>query len=239
MNGNLARRVTAEGVGTALLVATVVGSGIMAERLANGNAAVALLANTIATGAGLIAFILAFGPISGAHFNPVVTVADAWQGGLRWKDVPPYLLAQLMGAAAGTVLAHIMFDMAAVTPSTHVRAGVGQLVSEAVATFGLLSVIWACARRRPNAAPFAVGAYISAAYWFTASTSFANPAVTFARTLTDSFSGIRPIDAPAFIGAQIVGAAAATMLFRWLLPLHPAIAREVVVPHLEAVKSTQ
>jgi glycerol uptake facilitator-like aquaporin len=238
MNGNLARRVTAEGVGTALLVATVVGSGIMAERLANGNAAVALLANTIATGAGLIAFILAFGPISGAHFNPVVTVADAWQGGLRWKDVPPYLLAQLMGAAAGTVLAHIMFDMAAVTPSTHVRAGVGQLVSEAVATFGLLSVIWACARRRPNAAPFAVGAYISAAYWFTASTSFANPAVTFARTLTDSFSGIRPIDAPAFIGAQIVGAAAATMLFRWLLPLHPAIAREVVVPHLEAVKST-
>jgi glycerol uptake facilitator-like aquaporin len=239
MNGNLARRVTAEGVGTALLVATVVGSGIMAERLASGNAAVALLANTIATGAGLIAFILAFGPISGAHFNPVVTVADAWQGGLRWKDVPPYLLAQLMGAAAGTVLAHIMFDMAAVTPSTHVRAGVGQLVSEAVATFGLLSVIWACARRRPNAAPFAVGAYISAAYWFTASTSFANPAVTFARTLTDSFSGIRPIDAPAFIGAQIVGAAAATMLFRWLLPLHPAIAREVVVPHLEAVKSTQ
>jgi glycerol uptake facilitator-like aquaporin len=229
----------AEAVGTALLLATVVGSGIMAERLAGGNVAIALLANTVATGAGLVALILAFGPLSGAHFNPVVTLADAWQGGLPWREVPGYLGAQFLGAPAGTVLAHIMFGQAAVTASTHVRSGFGQLVSEAVATFGLLAVIWACARRRPTAAPFAVGAYITAAYWFTASTSFANPAVTFARTLTDSFAGIRPADAPAFMAAQVVGAALATALFRWLLPLEPAIAREVVVPHLEAAARTR
>ena len=229
---------TAEAVGTALLVATVVGSGIMAERLAGGNAAIALLANTLATGGGLVAFILAFGPISGAHFNPVVTLADAWQGGLSWRDVPGYLFAQLLGAPTGTIVAHIMFGQPAVTASTHVRSGLGQLVSEAVATFGLLSVIWACARRRPTAAPFAVAAYITAAYWFTASTSFANPAVTFGRTLTDSFSGIRPADAPGFMAAQVIGAALATALFRWLLPLEPTIAREVVVPHLESLKRT-
>jgi glycerol uptake facilitator-like aquaporin len=234
----LARRMVAEAVGTALLLATVVGSGIMAERLAGGNVAIALLANTIATGGGLVAFILAFGPISGAHFNPVVTLADAWQGGLRWSDVPGYLFAQFLGAPAGTVLAHVMFGQPAMTASTHGRSGFGQLVSEAVATFGLLAVIWACARRRPTAAPFAVGAYITAAYWFTASTSFANPAVTFARSLTDSFSGIRPADAPAFMAAQVVGAALATVLFRWLLPIEPALAREVLVPHLEAVKRT-
>ncbi len=239
MTTTLSRRLTAEAVGTALLLATVVGSGIMAGRLAGGNLAIALLANTIATGAGLIALILAFGPISGAHLNPVVTLADAWQGGLRWRDVPGYLLAQFLGAPIGTVLAHVMFGEALVTPSTHARSGSGQLVSEAVATFGLLAVIWACARRRPAAAPFAVGAYITAAYWFTASTSFANPAVTFARTLTDSFAGIRPADAPAFIGAQLVGAASATILFRWLLPIEPAAARNVVAPHLEAIENTR
>jgi glycerol uptake facilitator-like aquaporin len=215
----------------------VVGSGIMGERLAGGNVAIALLANTIATGAGLIALILAFGPISGAHFNPVVTLADAWQGGLAWRDVPGYLVAQFLGATLGVALAHLMFaEPALFTASTHVRAGQSQFLSEVVATFGLLAVIWSCARRRPTAAPFAVGAYITAAYWFTASTSFANPAVTFARAMTNTFAGIRPADAPAFMAAQFIGAGAATALFRWLLPIQPAIAKEVVVPHLGAVK---
>jgi glycerol uptake facilitator-like aquaporin len=233
----LARRSTAEAVGTALLLATVVGSGIMAERLADGDVAIALLANTLATGAGLTALILAFGPVSGAHFNPAVTLMDAWQGGLAWREVPAYLVAQVAGALAGVVLAHAMFDEAALlTASTRVRVGAGQMVSEVVATFGLLAVIWSCARRRPTAAPFAVGAYITAAIWFTASTSFANPAVTIARTLTNTFTGIRPADAPAFIAAQLIGAASATALFRWLLPLRPAIAKEVVVPHLETTK---
>jgi len=236
MSNTLSRRVVSEAIGTALLLATVVGSGIMAERLAGGNVAIALLANTAATGAGLVALILAFGPISGAHFNPVVTLSDAWQRGLPWRDVPAYLLGQFAGGAAGTVLAHLMFGEPMLTASTKARSGSGQVLSELVATFGLLAVIWACARRRPTAAPFAVGAYITAAYWFTASTSFANPAVTVARTLTDTFAGIRPVDAPAFIGAQVVGAFAATALFAWLLPIEPAIARDVVVPHLEARK---
>jgi glycerol uptake facilitator-like aquaporin len=230
------RRLIAEGLGTALLLAVVVGSGIMGQRLAGGNVAIALLANTMATGAGLVALILAFGPISGAHFNPVVTLADAWQGGLPWRQVPGYLVAQFLGAPLGVALAHLMFGEAAFTASTHVRAGAGQFASELVATFGLLSVIWGCARRRPAAAPFAVGAYITSAYWFTASTSFANPAVTVARTMTDTFAGIRPADAPAFVLAQVLGAGAATALFRWLLPTRPAVAREVVVPHLQAVK---
>ena len=233
----LIRRLVAEAVGTGLLLATVVGSGIMGERLAGGNVAVALLANTIATGAGLVALILAFGPVSGAHVNPVVTMADAWQGGLPWRDVPGYLIAQLVGAPLGVALAHAMFaEPALFTASTHVRTGQSQFLSEVVATFGLLSVIWACARRRPTAAPFAVGAYITAAYWFTASTSFANPAVTLARAMTNTFAGIRPVDAPAFIAAQLIGAGAATALFRWLLPIQPALAREVVIPHLEAAK---
>jgi glycerol uptake facilitator-like aquaporin len=232
----LGRRFVSEALGTAFLVATVVGSGAMAERLSGGNVAIALLANTLATGAGLVALILAFGPISGAHFNPVVTLADAWEGGLPWREVPAYLVAQFAGAPLGTMLAHVMFSEPLIGASTKVRAGSAQLVSEVVATFGLLAVIWACARRRPAAAPFAVGAYISAAYWFTASTSFANPAVTFARTLTDTFAGIRPIDAPAFIGAQVVGAWAATRLFRWLLPIVPAVARDVVVPHLDTLE---
>ena len=196
---SLARRVVAEGLGTAQLLAVVVGSGIMAERLAGGNVAIALLANTLATGAGLIALILTFGPISGAHFNPAVTLADAWQGGLAWKHVPAYISVQVLGAFAGVAAAHLMFGEPLFSASQHARAGYAQLWSEFVASFGLLAVIWGCVRSRPSVVPFAIGAYISAAYWFTASTSFANPAVTLARAASDSFAGIRPIDAPGFI----------------------------------------
>lgn len=212
------RKWVSEAVGTAFLLATVVGSGIMGERLAGGNVAIALLANTIATGAGLVALILTFGPISGAHFNPAVTLADAWEGGLPWRDVPGYFAAQLLGAVAGVAIAHTMFGEAAFTASQHVRAGGSQLFSEFVATFGLLSVIWGVSRRNAEYTPFAVGAYITAAYWFTASTSFANPAVTIARSLTNTFSGIRPADAPGFIAAQVAGALAATALFKFLVP---------------------
>jgi len=215
---DLPRRAVAEAVGTALLLATVVGSGIMAENLAGGNVAIALLANTIATGAGLVALILTFGPISGAHFNPAVTLADATQRGLSWRDVPVYIAAQVAGAFAGTGIANVMFDKPVYFASTHVRSGMSQLVAEAVATFGLLSVIWGCARRRAAAVPFAVGAYITAAYWFTSSTSFANPAVTLARSASNTFAGIRLVDAPGFIVAQLIGAFAATFLFRWLVP---------------------
>jgi glycerol uptake facilitator-like aquaporin len=225
---SLPRRAVAEAVGTALLLATVVGSGIMAERLAMGNTAIALLANTLATGGGLVALILAFGGLSGAHFNPAVTVADASQGGLAWADVGPYIVAQLIGAFAGVALAHIMFDAPLFSASRHVRAGVGQLAGEFTATFGLVSVIWGCSRKQPSATPFAVAAYIVAAYWFTSSTSFANPAVTLARAASDTFAGIRPADAPGFIAAQTVGAAAATLLFRWLAPDLPAVADRVV-----------
>lgn len=225
---SLAKRGVAEGVGTALLLATVIGSGIMAERLSGGNVAIALLANTIATAGGLVALILTFGGISGAHFNPAVTVADASQGGLRWKDVGPYVIAQLVGAFVGVALAHVMFDAPIFSASRHVRAGLGQLMGEFTATFGLVSVIWGCSRSRPTVTPFAVAAYISAAYWFTSSTSFANPAVTLARAASDTFAGIRPADAPAFIAAQGLGAAAATLLFRWLLPSLPAAARNVL-----------
>lgn len=225
---SLPRRAVAEAVGTALLLATVVGSGIMAERLAMGNTAVALLANTLATGGGLVALILAFGGISGAHFNPAVTVADASQGGLAWADVGPYIVAQLIGAFAGVALAHVMFDAPLFSASRHVRSGVGQLVGEFTATFGLVSVIWGCSRKQPSATPFAVAAYIVAAYWFTSSTSFANPAVTLARAASDTFAGIRPADAPGFIAAQTVGAAAATLLFRWLAPDLPDVAERVV-----------
>lgn len=239
MTATLARRTVAEGVGTCLLLAVVVGSGIMAERLSGGNVAVALLANALATGAGLLALILAFGPISGAHFNPVVTLADAAQGGLAWREVPAYLVAQLAGAVAGVLLAHVMFEHPLIVASSHARNGLGQVVSEFVATFGLLAVIWSCARRRPTAAPFGVAAYITAAYWFTASTSFANPAVTLARTLTDTFAGVRPADAPAFVAAQVAGAAAATGLFRWLLALPRATARDVIVPHLSSTKDAE
>lgn len=229
----LARRLVAEATGTAVLLAAVVGSGIMAERLAGGNVALALLANTIATGAALVALILTFGPISGAHFNPAVTLADAWQRGLPWREVPGYITAQLLGAVAGVAAAHLMFGEPLFAASMKVRSGMPQVFSEFVATFGLLAVIWGCARKRSDAVPFAVAAYIVAAYWFTASTSFANPAVTLARTLTDSFAGIRPLDAPAFILAQLLGAAAATALFRWLVPALPASAPDIVIPHNE------
>lgn len=227
----LARRLVAEALGTAFLLATVVGSGIMGERLAGGNVAIALLANTLATGAGLVALILAFGPISGAHFNPAVTLADASQGGIGWREVPGYLLAQVLGAFTGVACAHLMFGEPLFFASRHVRTGPAQWWSEFVATFGLLSVIWGCARRRAFAVPFAVGAYITAAYWFTASTSFANPAVTLARAASNTFAGIRPTDALAFIAAQLAGAVAATALFRWLVPALPAGANAVVVPH--------
>jgi glycerol uptake facilitator-like aquaporin len=221
----------AEGVGTALLLAAVVGSGIMGERLASGNVAIALLANTLATGAALVALILTFGPVSGAHFNPAVSFADASQGGLRWTEAGTYALAQILGAFVGVALADAMFQEPVYAWSRHVRAGGAQILSEGVATFGLLAVIWGCARRRSDAVPFAVGAYISAAYWFTASTSFANPAVTLARSVTDTFTGIRAVDVPGFLLGQILGAALATWLFRWLTPALPAVADRVVVPH--------
>jgi glycerol uptake facilitator-like aquaporin len=216
MNVSLSRRVVAEAVGTAMLLAAVVGSGIMADRLSAGNEAIALLANTIATGAALVALILTFGPISGAHFNPAVTVADASQGGLAWRDVPGYLIAQCSGGVLGVWIAHAMFEQPLFMLSRHARSGPAQMFSEFVATFGLLAVIWGCSRRRSPAVPFAVAAYITAAYWFTASTSFANPAVTIARALSDTFAGIRPIDVPGFVVAQCIGASAATILFRWL-----------------------
>jgi glycerol uptake facilitator-like aquaporin len=225
---SLARRGVAEGLGTALLLAVVVGSGIMGEKLAGGNAAIALLANTLATGAGLVALILTFGPLSGAHFNPAVTLSDATQGGLPWREVPVYLMAQVLGAFAGVAVAHFMFGKPVFFASTHDRSGAAQIVSEFVATFGLLSVIWGCVRRRPDAVPFAVGGYITAAYWFTSSTSFANPAVTLARAASDTFAGIRPADVPGFVCAQILGAAAATATFRWLVPSLPSVASRVV-----------
>jgi glycerol uptake facilitator-like aquaporin len=231
VNHPLLKRVVAESVGTALLLAAVVGSGIMGERLAAGNTAIALLANTMATGAALVALILTFGPISGAHFNPAVTLADAWQRGLAWHDVPVYIVAQVVGAFAGVAVAHLMFGLPLFFASRHVRSGGAQAFSEFVATFGLLAVIWGCVRFRSSAVPFAVAAYIAAAYWFTASTSFANPAVTLARSASDTFAGIRPVDAPAFIVAQLAGAFAATALLAWLSPSVRKEAASVVMPH--------
>jgi glycerol uptake facilitator-like aquaporin len=206
---SLSRRLVAESLGTALLLAAVVGSGIMGDRLSGGNVGLALLANTVATGAALVALILTFGSISGAHFNPAVSLADASQGGVTWQDASAYVVVQVIGAFAGVALADAMFGEPVYAWSRHVRSGLPQILSEAVATFGLLSVIWGCARRRPDAVPFAVGAYITAAYWFTASTSFANPAVTLARAATDTFAGIRPADVPGFLVGQAIGAAAA------------------------------
>lgn len=214
-----------------MLLAAVIGSGIMGERLAGGNVAVALLANTLATGAALVALILTFGSISGAHFNPAVTITDASQGGLPWREVPAYVSAQIAGAFAGVATAHLMFGLPLFFASQHARAGVRQMFSEFVATFGLLAVIWGCVRLRSQAVPFAVAAYIMAAYWFTASTSFANPAVTLARSASDTFAGIRPADAPGFIIAQLAGAIAATLLFRWLTPELPRKADAVILPH--------
>ena len=201
----------------------------MGEELARPNVALALLANTVATGAALVALIITFGPISGAHFNPVVTLADASQGGLPWREVPAYIAAQVAGAFVGVAVAHVMFKQPALFfASQHGATGSRSWSSEFVATFGLLSVIWGSARRRPGLVPFAVGAYITAAYWFTSSTSFANPAVTLARAASDTFAGIRPADAPGFIVAQLAGAAAATAVFRWLVPALPKVADRVV-----------
>ena len=227
----IAKRAAAEFLGTCFLVAGVVGSGVMAERLAGGNVALALLANTVATGAILVALILAFGSVSGAHFNPAVTLSDAMESGLRWREVPAYIGAQTCGGLTGAAVAHLMFGLPLFSISHHARSGPHQVFSEFVATFGLMAVIWGCSRLRANAVPFAVGAYITAAYWFTSSTSFANPAVTLARAVSDTFSGIRPADAPAFIGAQIMGAIAATLLFRWLVPSLPQTAEEILMPH--------
>jgi len=190
----------------------------MAERLAGANVALALLANTIATGAILVALIFTFGGISGAHFNPAVTIADAMEHGMPWREVPAYVLAQCSGGLAGAAVAHLMFALPLFSLSRHARSGGAQVFSEFVATFGLLSVIWGCSRVRANSVPFAVGAYITAAYWFTSSTSFANPAVTIARAVSDTFAGIRPIDAPFFITAQMFGAIAATFLVRQFVP---------------------
>lgn len=229
---NLAKRLAAENIGTAMLLATVVGSGIMGERLAGGNVAVALLANTLATGAILVAIILTFGQISGAHFNPAVTISDAMNGGIKWRDVLPYIAAQIAGAFVGVGTANLMFELPVFFASQKVRTGPAQLLSEFVATFGLLAVIWGCVRLPSKIiVPFAVGAYITAAYWFTSSTSFANPAVTLARSMSDTFAGIRPVDAPLFIAAQLLGAFSATMLFRWLLPQTKG--EEILISHEE------
>lgn len=218
MNHPLPKRLVAEALGTAMLLTAVVGSGIMGERLAAGNVAIALLANSIATGGALVVLILIFGPLSGAHFNPVVTLAEAWQKGISWNEAPAYVFAQIAGAFAGAGVANLMFELPVFFVSRHARNGRAQVFSEFVATFGLLAVIWGCTRFKSSAVPAAVAAYIVAACWFTASTSFANPAVTLARSVSDTFAGIRPVDAPAFIMAQVVGGAAATILFRWLLP---------------------
>ena len=207
---------TAEFTGSAFLLATVIGSGIMAERLAGGNIALALLGNTLATGAILVVLILIFGPISGAHFNPAVTLSFRLRGEISTPDAMRYTLAQITGALAGMLAAHFMFEAPLLQTSTHIRAGAAQFGSEIIATFGLLATIIGCVRHRPEAVPYAVGLYITAAYWFTASTSFANPAVTIARSFTDSFSGIRPVDAPYFILAQLIGAILATWVFGWL-----------------------
>lgn len=218
MRQPLAKRVVAETLGTFYLLAAVVGSGIMAERLANGNAALALLANTAATGAALVALIISFAPLSGAHFNPVVTLSFALRRDLVWRDVPFYLLAQLAGGIGGVIAANLMFGLPAVFVSQHPRTGMAQVFSEFIATLGLLSVILVASRSSIVVVAVAVGAYISAAYWFTASTSFANPAVTVARCLSDTFAGIRPADALGFILAQLAAGVAATFLFGWLMP---------------------
>jgi glycerol uptake facilitator-like aquaporin len=219
MRQPLAKRVVAEALGTFFLLAAVVGSGIMAERLANGNTALALLANTAATGAALIALIISFAPLSGAHFNPVVTLSFALRHDLLWREVAVYLLAQVAGGIGGVIAANLMFGLPAVFLSQHSRTGMAQVFSEFIATLGLVSVILAASRSTVAVVAVAVGAYISAAYWFTASTSFANPAVTVARSLSDTFAGIRPADAPGFVLAQLAGGIAATVLFRWLIPI--------------------
>lgn len=210
------RRLTAEFAGTAFLVAAVVGSGVMGERLAGGNEALALLANTLSTGAALIVLILVFARISGAHFNPAVSLALALRRDFPWKDVVPYSAVQIAGGILGAMLAHLMFDLPLLTASTNIRTGMGQWTGEIFATFGLLVTILGCSRSRPEAVPYAVGLFIMSAYWFTSSTSFANPAVTLARALTDTFSGIRPADVAPFMAAQLTGAVLGAFFFGWL-----------------------
>ena len=236
MKFGLRVRVTAEFMGTAFLVAAVVGSGVMGERLADGNVAIALLANTIATGAALVALILTFGSISGAHFNPAVTVADAMERGLPWSEAFFYIVAQCAGGIGGAIIAHLMFGLPWYSLSTQARHGWALVFSEFVATFGLLSVIWGCSRLRSDTTPFAVASYITAAYWFTASTSFANPAVTIARSLSDTFAGIAPTDVLSFIMAQLAGAVSATFVFRWLIPDLSSKAADKVVPHTQCAR---
>jgi len=231
MRISLARRTVAEFLGTAFLVAAVIGSGIMADRLSGANVGLALLENTIATGTALIALIITFGPISGAHMNPIVTLMDGFERGLPWRETPFYIVGQVLGGISGSITAHLMFGLTPISLSNHVRSGPAQVFSEFVATFGLICVIWGSSRLKPTTVPFAVGAYITAAYWFTASTSFANPAVTLARCLSDTFAGIRPVDVAWFVLAQLLGGLAATLLFRWLVPSLPAHAETVLVPH--------
>jgi glycerol uptake facilitator-like aquaporin len=214
----LPQRAFCEWLGTAFLLAAVVGSGIMAERLAGGNGAIALLCNTLATGAMLVVLILVFGPLSGAHLNPAVSIGFALRRELAWPAATVYIAAQLLGAAVGVWAAHLMFELPVWQFSATARTGLGQWLAEAVATFGLLLTVLGCVSRRPDAVPYAVGLYITAAYWFTASTSFANPAVTIARSLSDTFAGIAPTGVPAFIVAQLAGMLAAIALSRWLWP---------------------
>lgn len=211
------RKLLAEWLGTFSLLATVVGSGIMAERLAGGNIAIALLGNTIPTGSILVVLIMVFGPISGAHFNPAVTLAFAIRREIAMRDSVLYVLAQILGGISGVLIAHVMFDNLLIDPSTTVRAGLGQWVGEFVATFGLIGTILGCLKARPEATPFAVGLYITAAYWFTSSTSFANPAVTIARGFSNTFAGIQPENISAFIAVQLIAALLATVFFNWLL----------------------
>ena len=220
------RRLLSELLGTMLLVAAVVGSGVMAEKLAGGNVAIALLANTIATAAALLALITTLGPVSGAHFNPIVSGLALARGEASASEAALRVVAQVAGACGGVVLAHAMFDHALVAISTHERSGLGQGIGEAVATFGLVGVVTVLPRRRPEATALGVGAYIASAYWFTSSTSFANPAVTLARTLTDTFTGIRPADVGTFVVAQLAGAALGALVFGWLVPKSDAAARE-------------
>jgi glycerol uptake facilitator-like aquaporin len=213
----LAHRLVAEGLGTALLLAIVIGSGIMGERLAGGNVAIALLGNTVATGAGLVVLITIFGPLSGAHFNPVVSLMFAARRELSWPNAAAYIVVQIVGAVLGVWLAHAMFAEPILQISTKMREGWSQGLSEAVATFGLIATILGSLRFRSEATPMMVGLYITAAYWFTASTSFANPAVTIARSMSDTFAGIAPVSAPQFIIAELIGAAIASVVFGWLL----------------------
>jgi arsenate reductase len=233
----LARRLLAELLGTGLLVAVVVGSGIAAQRLSPGDIGLQLLENSTATGAGLVALILAFGSVSGAHFNPVVTLADRLLGGMSSRDGIWYVAVQMIGACAGAMVANLMFDLPAVTVSTHLRSSSGLWLGEVVATFGLLTVILGLTRTgRTSAAPYAVGAYIAAAYWFTSSTSFANPAVTVGRTLTNTFAGIAPSSVPAFVTAQIVGAVLGIGVARLL---HPKLdAADILLPHPDTAEET-